>query len=72
MALWKGFQKPKRLEVDETLTEHDGDDVESIDESGARREANDIESDDRPDEDVEASESIEKRRGLNGATRRKR
>ena len=34
----------------------------------AEREANDIESDDRPDEDVEASESIEKRRGLNGAT----
>jgi len=52
--------------IDETLTEHDGDDVEAIDES-ARRDANDIESDDRPDEDVEASETIEQRRGRNGA-----
>lgn len=55
--------------VDETLTEHEADGVESVDESASGA-ANDIESDDRPDEDVEASESIEKRRGANGSKRR--
>jgi hypothetical protein len=57
--------------LDETLTEQDGDGagVESTDESGTRREAIDVESDDRPDEDVEASETIEKRRGVNGVSR---
>jgi hypothetical protein len=53
--------------VDETLTEQD-DGVESIDESGVGREPNDIESDDRPDEDVEASEAIEKGRGRSRAS----
>jgi hypothetical protein len=57
--------------VDETLTEHDADGVESVDESASGA-ANDIESDDRPDEEVEASESIEKRRGQENAPRRKR
>lgn len=55
--------------VDETLTEHNADGVESIDESAGDA-ANDIESDDRPDEEVEASESIEKRRGSSGKQRR--
>ena len=55
--------------VDETLTEHEADGVESVGESASGA-ANDIESDDRPDEDVEASESIEKRRGANGSKRR--
>ena len=55
--------------VDETLTEHEADGVESVAESASGA-ANDIESDDRPDEDVEASESIEKRRGANGRKRR--
>lgn len=51
--------------VDEILTEHEADGGESIDESASGA-ANDIESDDRPDEEVEASESIEKRRGSGG------
>jgi hypothetical protein len=52
--------------VDETLTEHDRDDVEAVHESVPAREAGDIESDDRPDLDVEAAEEIE------GRVRRKR
>ena len=47
--------------VDETLTEHDRDDVEAVHESVPAREAVDVESDDRPDLDVEAAEEIERR-----------
>ena len=58
--------------VDEQLVEHDREGVESIDDSNGQREAGDIESDDRPDEDVEASESIEKSGRLGNAARRTR
>lgn len=57
--------------VDETLTERDADNVEAIDDSQTERDATDIESDDRPDEEMEAIESISKRRGINGAVRRR-
>ena len=57
--------------VDETLTERDAGNVEAIDDSSAERDASDIESDDRPDEEMEAIESIGKRRGINGAVRRR-
>ncbi len=49
--------------VDETLTEHDRDDVEAVHESVPPREAVDVESDDRPDLDVEAAEEVERRAG---------
>jgi hypothetical protein len=49
--------------VDETLTEHDRDDVEAVHESVPPREAVDDESDDRPDLDVEAAEEVERRAG---------
>ena len=55
--------------VDQTFSDEDSDDVEAVDELFTERDAGDIESDDRPDEDAEASDSIEKRRGINGATR---
>jgi hypothetical protein len=61
--------------VDQALTEQGGDEPESMelmDDSMTEREAQDIESDDRPDEETEASESIEKRRGVNGAVRPRR
>ena len=48
--------------TDETLTEVDGDDIESIDESATEREALDIESDDVPEDDVSASETVDGRR----------
>lgn len=47
------------------------DSTEAIDETLTERDAGDIESDDRPDQDVEAAESVAKRRGINGATRRR-
>jgi hypothetical protein len=49
--------------VDETLTEHDRDDVEAVHESVPPRVAVDVESDDRPDLDVEAAEEVERRAG---------
>jgi hypothetical protein len=58
--------------VDEMLTEHDDagrDSVEAADDAEFEREAEDVESDDRPDEDVEAIEPIEKRPNVNGAVR---
>ena len=57
--------------VDRVLSEQDSEDVEALDESLTNRDAEDIESDDRPDEDYEASESVEKRPGINGAVRRR-
>jgi len=61
--------------VDEVLSEHGPNEPESMevtDESATEREAGDIESDDRPDEDVEAAEMLQKKRsGLNGAVRRR-
>ncbi|MGE5171197.1 MAG: hypothetical protein ACM3JC_12615 [Rudaea sp.] len=52
--------------VDEMLTEHDPAEVESIgapDDTAWQRQADEVESNDRPDEEAEAAESIEKRRG---------
>jgi hypothetical protein len=57
--------------VDETLTEREAE-AESVaapDDVDFARDAGDLESDDRPDEDVEAIEPIEKHRHLNGAVR---
>jgi hypothetical protein len=47
------------------------DSVEAIDEMLTERDAGDIESDDRPDQDVESAEAIEKRRDINRAVRRR-
>ena len=47
------------------------DSTEAIDETLTERDAGEIESDDRPDEDVEAAEPVAKRRGINGAARRR-
>jgi len=61
--------------IDETLTEHDPQVSESMqigDDSLSERDAGDIESDDRPDDETEAIESIEKRPGINGAVRPRR
>jgi hypothetical protein len=57
--------------VDEMLSEHDGDDIEAIDETMPTRDAMDIESDDVPDEEAEAAESIGRQRNINGAVRRR-
>ena len=59
--------------VDETLTEHDPDETESMDvmdDSLTEREADSVESDDDPEAEVEAMETIRKRQGINGAVRR--
>ena len=53
--------------VDETFTEHDRDDVEAVHESIPAREAVDVESDDRPDLDVEAAEEVDRRAWRNRA-----
>ena len=61
--------------VDELLTEHDPDGTESIgvpDDAAFERSADEVESNDRPDEEVEAAESVEKRRGIGGAVRPRR
>ena len=61
--------------VDETLTEHDREEPESMevmDDSSTEREADSIESDDDPEAETEAIESIEKRPGINGAVRPRR
>lgn len=61
--------------VDETLTEHDPDETASMDvmdDSGTERGAESVESDDDPEAEAEAIESIEKRPGVNGAVRPKR
>jgi len=42
------------------------------DDSLSERDVGDIESDDRPDAETEAIESIEKRPGINGAVRPRR
>jgi hypothetical protein len=39
------------------------DSVEAVDETLSERDAQDVESDDRPDAEVEAAETVEKRRG---------
>ena len=60
--------------VDEMLTEREAE-SESIaapDDADFERDADDVESDDRPDEDVEAIEPIEKNRNVNGAVRPRR
>jgi hypothetical protein len=61
--------------VDEVLTRHDADETESMnvmDDSLTEREADSVESDDNPEAEMEAIESIEKRPGVNGAVRRGR
>ena len=64
--------------VDEALTESDGeeslsqrerDDIEAIDESLPARDALDVESDDVPDEEAEAAETVSRRQNLNGSVR---
>jgi hypothetical protein len=64
----------RSIESVESLSEHDAeaDAIESVQESLPEREAADVESDDRPDEETEAIERIEKRRGVNGAVRPRR
>jgi len=60
--------------VDKVLTEHDPDESESMDvmdDSRAERDADSVESDDNPEAEMEAIESIEKRPGINGAVRRR-
>jgi len=57
--------------VDEILSEREGDDIEAIDESLPTRDALDVESDDVPDDDAEAAESIDKRSNINGAVRKR-
>ncbi len=47
--------------VDQTFTGHDRDDVEAVHESVPTREAGDVESDDRPDLEVEAAEEVDRR-----------
>ena len=60
--------------VDETLTEREAESesVAAPDDVDFERAADDVESDDRPDEDVEAVEPLEKNRNVNGAVRRRR
>ena len=61
--------------ADETLTEHDPDEAESMgtpDDAAFERTADEVESNDRPDEELEAAESIEKRRRIDGAVRPRR
>lgn len=61
--------------VDKTLTEHGGDEIESMnvmDDSETEREADSVESDDNPEAEMEAIESIEKRRDVERAVKRDR
>jgi hypothetical protein len=53
------------------LTEHAGDDVESIDESVPARDALEVESDAQPEQETEAAESLSRHRDINGAVRRR-
>lgn len=58
--------------VDEMLTEHDPDATESPDEidvSDTEQDASSVESDDDPEAEIEAIESIEKQRNVNGKSR---
>jgi hypothetical protein len=60
--------------VDKVLTEHAPDESESMDvmdDSRTERDADSVESDDNPEAEMEAIESIEKRPGINGAVRRR-
>jgi hypothetical protein len=61
--------------VDETLTEHDPEDIVSMnvmDDSDSEREAANVESDDNPEAEMEAIESIEKRPDVERAVKRDR
>lgn len=58
--------------VDEVLSERGDEGIEAIDESRGSTDATAIESDDRPDEDVEAAETIARRRGTRRAVKRPR
>ena len=59
--------------VDEILSEDPADDgdIEAIDEGLPNREALDVESDDNPEEEVEAAETADKRANINGAVRQR-
>ena len=61
------------MPADELLTEYDPDETESLDvmDDGAfERDADDIASGDDPEEELEAAETAEQRRRINGADRR--
>ena len=61
------------IPTDEVLTEYDPDETQSLDvmdDSAYERDPDDIASGDNPEEEMEAIETIEKRRGINGAVRR--
>jgi hypothetical protein len=61
------------LPTDEVLTEYDPDDTESLDvmdDTAYERDADDIASGDNPEEELEAAETVEQRRRINGADRR--
>ncbi len=47
--------------TDEMLTERERDGIETVDESPASPDALDVESDDRPDDEVSASETVDRR-----------
>jgi hypothetical protein len=58
--------------TDETLTEYDPDEPASLDvmdDAPFEREPGEIESNDDPEAELEAIETVEKRRGINGARR---
>lgn len=60
--------------TDETLTEYDPDENESLDvmdDSAFEVAPGDVPSGDDPEAELEAVETIEKRRGINGAVRRR-
>lgn len=61
--------------VDEALTEHgpeENESMEVMDDSLTEREADTVESDDDPEAEMEAIESIQKRPGVEGAVKRGR
>jgi hypothetical protein len=61
--------------VDEMLTEHGGDETQSMnvmDDSSTERGAESVESGDDPEAEMEAIESIEKRPGIERSVRRER
>jgi hypothetical protein len=59
--------------ADEVLTEYDPDETQSLDvmdDSAYERDPDDIASGDNPEEEMEAAETVEQRRRINGADRR--
>jgi hypothetical protein len=61
------------IPTDEVLTEYDPDETQSLDvmdDSAYERDPDDIASGDNPEEEMEAAETVEQRRRINGADRR--